>query len=128
MNHDQKSLKKTVLHGTGLWLPDSLLLYIKRITTTRSVRLDDDIILDFDENDAPVALGLLNASRHLQVSKSSLIQPIGLDINIGIGERIIKLEAHFSVSVHQNDIPRSLNSQIANKTNLFSNEVHFATA
>jgi uncharacterized protein YuzE len=105
-----------------------LLLYIKRITTTRSVRLDDDIILDFDENDAPVALGLLNASRHLQVSKSSLIQPIGLDINIGIGERIIKLEAHFSVSVHQNDIPRSLNSQIANKTNLFSNEVHFATA
>jgi len=109
-----------------------LLLYIKRITTTRSVRLDDDIILDFDENDAPVALAvaleLLNASRHLQVSKSSLIQPIGLDINIGIGERIIKLEAHFSVSVHQNDIPRSLNSQIANKTNLFSNEVHFATA
>jgi len=105
-----------------------LLLYIKRITTTRSVRLDDDIILDFDENDATVALGLLNASRHLQVSKSSLIQPIGLDMSIGIGERIIKLEAHFSVSVHQNDIPRSLNSQIANKTNLFSNEVHFATA
>jgi len=84
-----------------------LLLYIKRITTTRSVRLDDDIILDFDENDAPVALELLNASRHLQVSKSSLIQPIDLDMNIGIGEKIIKLEAHFSVSVHQNDIPTS---------------------
>ncbi len=53
---------------------DSLLLHITEdYEYKKSVRLEEDIILDFDKNDVPVALELLNASKTLHVKKSSLI-------------------------------------------------------
>ncbi|KAF5049923.1 DUF2283 domain-containing protein [Methanobacterium subterraneum] len=50
----KKSLEKQFLMEQDYdYQADSLLLYIKKdYNYKRSVRLDDDIILDFDENDA----------------------------------------------------------------------------
>ena len=108
---------------------DSLLLYITDdYEYKKSVRLEDDIILDFDKNDVPVALELLNASNILNVKKSSLIQPVSLNMDIGVGKDIIKLDATFSVLIHQKQIPKSLNWQISNDIKLNANEATFATA
>ncbi|PKL66748.1 MAG: hypothetical protein CVV28_10040 [Methanobacteriales archaeon HGW-Methanobacteriales-1] len=90
--------------------------------------MEEDIILDFDKNDVPVALELLNASKTLCVKKSSLIQPVSLKMNIGIAEDIIKLDATFSFLIHQKQIPKSLNWQTSNDVNLAANEASFATA
>lgn len=108
---------------------DSLILHITEdYEYKKSVRLEEDIILDFDKNDVPVALELLNASKTLNVKKSSLIQPVSLKMNIGVAEDIIKLDATFSFLIHQKKIPKSLNWQTCNDVNLTANEASFATA
>ncbi|MDO8869529.1 MAG: DUF2283 domain-containing protein [Methanobacteriaceae archaeon] len=108
---------------------DSLLLHITEdYEYKKSVRLEEDIILDFDKNDVPVALELLNASKTLHVKKSSLIQPVSLKMNIGVAEDTIKLDATLSFLIHQKQIPKSLNWQTSNDVNLTANEASFATA
>ncbi len=108
---------------------DSLLLYITEdYEYQKSLRLADDIILDFDKNDVPVALELLNASKTLKVNKSSLLQPIDINMHICVGKEKIRLDASFSVFVHQKPIPKDLNWQVSNDINLAETEAQFATA
>ncbi len=108
---------------------DSLLLYITEdYEYQKSLRLDDDIILDFDKNDVPVALELLNASKTLRVNKSSLLQPIAINMQVCIGKEKIRLDASFSVFVHQKLIPKDLNWQVSNDINLTETKSQFATA
>lgn len=109
------------------YIADSLLFYINEdYKYKRSVRLTDDVILDFDEKDVPVALELLNASKIFNVNKSSLLQPVGLDMNIFVGEDRIKIDAKFFVLIHKKSISKPLVEETANNFNLIANEVHFA--
>lgn len=111
------------------YIGDSLIFYInKDYKYKRSVRLTDDVILDFDENDVPVALELLNASKILNVNKSSLKQSVGLDMNIFVGEDRIKLEAKFLVLIHKKPIQKPLVEETANNFNLITTKVHFTRA
>ncbi len=108
---------------------DSLFFYVDEdYNHKKSIRFTDDIILDFDDNDVPVALELLNASKILNVNKSALKQPIGLDIHIYVGVDVIKLEANFLISIRKKQIQLFLVEEIANETNLVANEAHFARA
>lgn len=111
------------------YLTDSLFLYSdEEYRYKKSVRITDDLILDFDQDDVPVALELLNASKILHVKKSSLNEPVGLDMQIRVGEDTIKLEGIFLISIHKNEIPKSLNKETPNRTNLTASGAHFATA
>jgi hypothetical protein len=111
------------------YIADSLLFYINEdYKYKRSVRLTDDVILDFDEKDVPVALELLNASKIFSVNKSSLLQPVGLDMNIFVGEDRIKIDAKVLVLIHKKPISKPLVEETANNFNLIANEVHFARA
>ena len=108
---------------------DSLLLYVdEEYNHKKSIRLTDDVILDFDDKDVPVALELLNASKLLNVKKSTLTQPIGLDMHIWVGEDIIKLEAKIFVSIHKKQVPMPLVEETANSANLMANEAYFERA
>lgn len=111
------------------YLTDSLFLYSdEEYRYKKSVRITDDLILDFDQDDVPVALELLNASKILHVKKSSLNEPVGLDMQIRVGEDTIKLEGIFLISIHKNEIPKSLNKETPNRANLTASGAHFATA
>ena len=108
---------------------DSLLFNItQKYRYQKSVQIKDNIIIDFDENDVPVALELLNASKLLHVNKSSLTYPMGIDMFIEVGQEMIKLQAKFLISIHQKQTPMSLNEQTSNDINLRVTESHFATA
>lgn len=108
---------------------DSLFLYVDEdYNHKKSIRIIDDIIMDFDNNDIPVAIELLNASKMLNIKKSALKQPIRLDINIHVGKDVIKLEANFLISIHKKQVQMPLVEEIANKTNLVANETHFERA
>ena len=111
------------------YVGDSLFLYVgDDYQYKRSIRLTDDVILDFDDKDVPVALELLNASKLLHVKKSSLKEPVGLDMNICVGEDRIRLEAQIFVLIHKKEISKPLVEEIANKANLAATQVHFAIA
>ncbi|OPY26000.1 MAG: hypothetical protein A4E27_00789 [Methanobacterium sp. PtaU1.Bin242] len=111
------------------YLTDSLFLYSdEEYRYKKSVRITADVILDFDQDDVPVALELLNASKILHVKKSSLNEPVGLDMQICVGEDTIKLEGIFFISIHKKEIPKSLNKETPNRTNLTASGAHFATA
>jgi uncharacterized protein YuzE len=111
------------------FLGDSLLFNItEKYSYQKSVQFNDNIIIDFDENDVPVALELLNASKLLHVNKYSLTHPLGIDMCIEVGPESIRLEAKFSILIHQKPTPLSLHEQIANDVNLKSSEAHFARA
>lgn len=108
---------------------DSLLFNITEDYKYRkSVRVNDNIIIDFDENDVPVALELLNASKIFHVKKSSLTHPVGIDMRIAVGEDLIRLEAKFRISIHQKPTPLSLNKEVTNDKGLSTCEAHFAEA
>lgn len=129
MINKQKITKRFTMEQDYDYRGDSLLLYVdEEYTHKKSIRLTPDVILDFDDNDVPVALELLNASKILGVKKSALTRPIGLNMHICVGEEVIKLEAEIFVSIHEKQIQLPLVEEIANNANLIANETYFARA
>jgi uncharacterized protein YuzE len=112
------------------FIADSLLFYINEdYKYKRSIRFNEDIILDFNDKDVPVALELLNASKTFNVKKHFLKQPVGIKMDIFVGEDVIKLIAKFPISIHQKEIPtKPLVEEKANTINLIANEAHFDSA
>ena len=62
-----------------------------------SVDLDVGVFLDFDENDFPVNLEILSASKRLNIEKELLINPNG-NVKISIISDLIKLDVNFYIN------------------------------
>ena len=108
---------------------DSLFLYIiDDYVYKRSLRLDKDLILDFDENNVPVALEILHASKRLNTSKLNLRQPIGLNMEIVIARDFIHIKADFTIVIKNESTPLDLDVEGENSINLPSQEAHFEKA
>ncbi len=108
---------------------DSLFLYIiDDYVYKRSLRLDKDLILDFDENNVPVALEILHASKRLNTSKLNLRQPIGLNMEIVIARDFIHIKADFTIVIRNKSTPLDLDVEGENSINLPSQEAHFEKA
>jgi Uncharacterized conserved small protein len=108
---------------------DSLFLYIiDDYIYKRSLRLDKDLILDFDVNNVPVALEILHASKKLNTSKLNLRQPIGLNMEVVIARDFIHIKADFTIVVRNKSTPLDLDVEGENSINLPSQEAHFEKA
>lgn len=64
-----------------------------------SIELADNIILDFDSENIPVALEILDASKYFRV-KPYALRNFALDMNIHIQSDKITLKAKFIISTH----------------------------
>ncbi len=125
---DNMKVKHFTMEQDYDFVGDSLFFNINQdYEFKRSIRLTDDIILDFNDEDVPVALELLNASKIFNVEKSSLTKPVGLDMSIYIGDKI-KLEAKFFVLIRNNETAKPLIEEVLNNANLTASEAHFANA
>jgi uncharacterized protein YuzE len=62
-----------------------------------SVDLDVGVFLDFDENDFPVNLEIISASKRLNVDKKLLTKPDG-DVKIIINSDLIELDVNFLIN------------------------------
>ena len=62
-----------------------------------SVDLDVGVFLDFDENDFPVNLEVLSASKRFNVKKELLINPGG-DVKIVVSSDVIELDVNFTIN------------------------------
>lgn len=127
----KKDFKKTISVDQDYDVQnDTLFLYsLNDYDYKNSVRMSEDIILDFDQENVPVAIEILHASKVFGVNKYSLTQPITLDMNVDVGKSFIMLEAIFTIKVRQKKEPKPVKAEAPNKSNIPVLEgVHFATA
>ena len=69
-----------------------------------TVELEDGVLLDFDKNDVPVSLEIMDASKRFNIPKSSLNDYKFITINVVIG-----------VLIHNNENKQILESFTVNK-------------
>lgn len=108
---------------------DSLFMYITdEYEYKESIELGNNIILDFDKNDAPVAIEILDAAKVLNVEKFSLNKLKGLIMEISIEEDTITIKAEFKVLLHQMELDAPISLEVPNDLNLPQMQTEFALA
>ena len=95
----------------------------------KSVRMDDDVILDLGKYDEPVAFEILHASKLFGLNnKYPLTQQIKLNIGIAINEDTIIMEGNFILNIRQKKEPKLVKAETENLLNLPVQDLRFATA
>ena len=79
-----------------------------------SVELNNNVIIDFDENNKPVAIEILNASTELEADKFSLKRMKGLGITIVITKDNICVDVKIIVEVRNRKTELILHPSISN--------------
>lgn len=106
---------------------DSLFMYITDdYNYKESVELGNNVILDFDENNVPVAIEFLDAAKLLKVQKFSLKHLVKLNMEINIDDESITLDAEFKVLVHQKEVPAPVKIEVPNELNFPQMQGEFA--
>lgn len=92
-----------------------------------SVELADNVILDFGEDNIPVALEILDASKYFHVKPFSL-RNFNFEMAIDVEKDSIHLEASFMFLVHQKKEEIPVNLHTANDMELPSTQTNYAAA
>lgn len=79
----------------------------------RSVKLGEGMFLDFDENDLPVSLELIGASKILGVHRKHLNNP-KFKVQVAISENSIKTEISVQYSIHQEQFEVKVEKEVSN--------------
>ena len=93
-----------------------------------TVEMSDGVLLDFDVNNIPTALEILDASKRLNVPKSSLKNIIFFKMKVSIDEDSIKLNAVFVLLIQNIKEKPILESFAQNDLNLPSLETELVIA
>lgn len=97
---------------------DALFLKIKKpYFYKESVELTNNIMLDFSEDDIPVALEILDASKYFHVKPFSL-RNFNFEMTIDVKEDTIHLEAIFMFLIHQKKETRPVDLLTVNDMNI----------
>jgi uncharacterized protein YuzE len=107
---------------------DSLFLYHNEEGYSEfSEFLTDDIVMDFNENDIPVALEILNASKHFNKKKTSFLNIGQCTVKISINKEKIMFSIKLGINVHNKLTSlKPINLVKANDINLSSSETIIA--
>jgi len=94
-----------------------------------SIELEEGIILDFDENNFPVALEVLDASKVLKIPKKQYLNEITcVHMNICISDELIKVKLTVEVEINQKETSMTVNSLAINNINAPVMDAFLATA
>ena len=94
----------------------------------KTVEMDEGVLLDFDDDNIPVSLEILDASKRLNVPKYSLKKLIDFKMSISVDDRSICVCARFKVMLHNSEQNPILESFTSNYSNIPSMETEFAAA
>ncbi len=94
---------------------------------SESIELGDNIILDFDKNNVPVALEILDASKFFHV-KQYVLRNFGLDMNIQIKKDKINLKSKFIFFIRNKKEEVPLNVGTVNDIELPAIQTNYALA
>lgn len=93
-----------------------------------SVELGNNLILDFSEDNNPVALEIIDASLFFNVKKYSLQNIKNINLNVHINENIICIKGKFVFPVHNKGLSKSVNEETVNDINMPHMESNFGMA
>ena len=99
----------------------------KKYKYNTSIELNNDIILDFDKNENPVALEILNTSKVLGVSKSNLENIKNIRIKVNIDKKSIKLNACFDIFIDNREETAKVSPFTANNIGIPNVETQLAS-
>ncbi len=94
----------------------------------KTVEMDEGVLLDFDVDNIPVSLEILDASKRLNVPKYSLKNLIDFKMSVSVNDKSICICANFKVMLHNKEQSPILESFTSNYSNIPSMETEFATA
>ncbi len=90
-----------------------------------SIQLDTGIYLDFDENNYPINLEILEASKLLKIDKQYLTNP-ELKVNIQINKNVIKVHVWIFYKIHDKKMSNDFNKEIINNFQVPDMEANLA--
>lgn len=107
---------------------DVLAIKVNRsFTYNKTVEMDEGILLDFDCDNVPVSLEILDASKRLKIPKYSLKNLFGFKMKVSVNDKSISVCANFKVLIHNKEQSPMLESFASNYSNIPSMETEFAT-
>lgn len=92
-----------------------------------TIELDDGILLDFDENDIPVAFEIHDASKILNVPKYSLNELVVFNMKVMVDSKSISVNAIFVVLIQNEENKQKLESFTSNNYNIPNMETNLIT-
>lgn len=108
---------------------DILVVKVKRdFTYAKTVEMDEGVLLDFDINNLPISLEILDASKIFKVPKGSLNDPSSFNMNVCVNEDSIKLDVIMEVLIDYHHENTKLDSLVNNYANIPSMETTLSSA
>ena len=80
-----------------------------------TVELEDGVLLDFDKNNVPVSLEIMEASKRFNIPKSSLNDLKFFNMTVVVDNKFITINVVIGVLIHNNENKQILESFTVNK-------------
>lgn len=93
-----------------------------------TIEMDDRILLDFDTNNVPVSLEILDASRVFNIPKSNLKNIFSFNMNVSITEKFISINIVLGILIHERKEDSIFEKLTDNYTNIPSIEMELVSA
>ena len=108
---------------------DVLVVKVKRdFTYAKTVEMDVGVLLDFDINNVPISLEILDASKIFKVPKGSLNNPSSFNMKVCVNEDSIKIDVIMEVVIDYHHENTKLDSLVNNYANIPSMETTLSSA
>ena len=108
---------------------DVLVVKVKRdFTYAKTVEMDVGVLLDFDINNLPISLEILDASKIFKVAKGSLNNPSSFNMKVCVNEDSIKIDVRMSLLNEYHHENTKLDSLVNNYANIPSMETTLSSA
>lgn len=102
---------------------DILVVKVKRdFTYAKTVEMDVGVLLDFDINNVPISLEILDASKIFKVPKGSLNNPSSFNMKVCVNEDSIKIDVRMRILVNYHQENTTLDYLVNNYANVPSIE------
>ena len=108
---------------------DVLVVKVKRdFTYAKTVEMDVGVLLDFDINNVPISLEILDASKIFKVPKGSLNNPSSFNMKVCVNEDSIKIDVRMRLLNEYHHENTKLDSLVNNYANIPSMETTLSSA
>lgn len=102
---------------------DILVVKVKRdFTYAKTVEMDEGVLLDFDINNLPISLEILDTSEIFKVPKGSLNNPSSFKMRVCVNEDSIKIDVRMRILVNYHQENTTLDYLVNNYANVPSIE------
>ena len=91
----------------------------------KSLELEDGVILDFDKNNIPVSIEILDISKRLGIKKQE-VDSSTIAMKITCTPEILEVSIVFFYKIHEKEFEKTIDSKLANTFNI--PQIELATA